>query len=127
MRYAIVATLFACALSAPPQGAAHHSFAMFDASRSLTLDGTVKEFQWANPHIWIQVMAKDAATSAVTEWSVEGGSPTSLARRGWKRTTFRPGDQVTLTVHPLKNGEHGAALVTATINGTPLNGESERP
>jgi hypothetical protein len=99
---------------------------MFDMSTNITLDGTVKEFQWTNPHIWIQVMAKDA-TGAVVEWSVEGGSPTSLARKGWKRTTFQSGDRVSLIVHPLKSGERGATLVTAIINGTPLNGENERP
>ncbi len=66
--------------------AAHHSAAMFDEGKVIELKGTIKEMQWKNPHIWIQVLVPDKG--ATTEWSLEGGSPNSLSRNGWKSTTF---------------------------------------
>lgn len=93
---------------------AHHSFAMFDSSKELTLSGVVKEFQWTNPHTWIQIMVPNAQ-GKMEEWSVEGSSPNGLAARGWKRTSLKPGDRVTLKVHPLKSGEKGASFVSATF------------
>ena len=95
---------------------AHHSFAMFDNNKSVTLEGTVKEFQWTNPHSWVQVMVKDASGKDV-EWSVEGGSPNGLARQGWKRTSMKPGDKISVVIHPLKDGTAGGSLVSATVNG----------
>ncbi len=76
---------------------------MFDNEKEMTLEGTIKEFQWTNPHTWTQVLVKDASGKEV-EWSIEGGSPNSLSRAGWKRTSIKPGDQATLVIHPLKNG-----------------------
>jgi hypothetical protein len=95
---------------------AHHSFAMFDNEKEMTLEGTIKEFQWTNPHTWTQVMVKDAAGKEV-EWSIEGGSPNSLARSGWKRTSIKPGDKATVVIHPLKNGEPGGSLIRIMVNG----------
>jgi hypothetical protein len=99
---------------------AHHSFAMFDNKQDVTLNGTVKELQWTNPHIWVQVMAEDPATGKVVEWSVEGGSPNNLARKGWSRNSLKPGDKIVIVIHPLKNGEHGGSLVKVTVNGQAL-------
>jgi hypothetical protein len=79
---ALLLTL-ALALSAP--GYAHHSFGMFDNTTDLWLEGSIKEFQWTNPHAWSQVLVKDEAGADV-EWSLEGGSPNILSRNGWKRT-----------------------------------------
>ena len=73
---AAVLTVFAATASA------HHSFAMFDQSKEMTLDGTLKELQWTNPHIWVQVMAKDPATGKEVEWSIEGGSPNNRTGTG---------------------------------------------
>ena len=95
---------------------AHHSFAMFDNQKNTTLDGTVKDFQWTNPHSWIQLMVKDASGKDV-EWSIEGGSPNGLSRNGWKRTSLKPGDKATVVIHPLKDGTNGGSLVTVTVNG----------
>jgi hypothetical protein len=95
---------------------AHHSFAMFDVSREVTLDGTVKEFQWTNPHSWVQLMVKDP-TGREVEWSIEGSSPNSLSRFGWTRTSLRTGDRVQAVIHPLKDGSVGGSLVKITVNG----------
>jgi len=107
-------TLFATGASA------HHSFAMFDQTKETTLNGTLKELQWTNPHIWVQVMVKDPATGKDIEWSIEGGSPNNLARKGWSRNAMKAGDAVVVVIHPLKNGEHGGSLVKVTVNGQTL-------
>jgi hypothetical protein len=111
----VAAGLTAAGLMAAP-ASAHHSFAMFDNQKNMTLEGTVKEFQWTNPHSWIQVMVKDKAGKDV-EWSIEGGSPNGLSRQGWKRTSLKPGDKATLEIHPLKDGSNGGSLVTVSVNG----------
>ena len=91
---------------------AHHSGAMFDRSKPITLTGTVKEFQWTNPHSWIQVNVTDAR-GVTKEWSIEGGSPNSLVRQGWRKTTFKPGDKVTLRVGPMRDGSAGGIFMGA--------------
>ena len=101
---------------------AHHSFAAFDMQKTITLTGTVKEFQWLNPHSWIQMTVKDAA-GATTEWSIETGSPSSLVRQGWKPKILKPGDQVVVVAHPMRDGQPGASLVTVTLaDGTRIGG-----
>lgn len=91
---------------------AHHSFAMFDSSKEVTLEGEVKEFQWANPHVWVQVMAPAPDGSGeIVEWSIEGSSPNGLVRRGWTRKSLQPGDKVTITIHPLRDGTAGGSLM----------------
>jgi Family of unknown function (DUF6152) len=110
----LTALAVAAALIAPVR--AHHSFSMFDNETNVTLEGTIKEFQWTNPHTWTQVLVKDAA-GKVVEWSIEGGSPNSLSRSGWKRTSIKPGDKAVLVIHPLKDGSPGGSLVTISVNG----------
>jgi hypothetical protein len=105
----------AVALAAAP-AFAHHSFAMFDNTKNVTLEGTIKEFQWTNPHSWVQIVAKDASGKDV-EYSIEGGSPNGLARQGWKRTSLKPGDKAVLVMHPLKDGTAGGSLVTVSVGG----------
>ena len=100
---------------------AHHSFAMFDNQKNVTLEGTVKEFQWTNPHSWIQLVVKDASGKEV-EYSIEGGSPNGLSRSGWKRTSLKPGDKAVAIIHPLKDGTNGGSLVTVTVNGQQIGG-----
>ena len=95
---------------------AHHSFAMFDNEKEQVLEGTVKEFQWTNPHIWIQVNVTGADGKTV-EHSVEGGSPNGLRRSGWSKDTMKSGDKIVLTVHPFKDGSPGGSFVRATVNG----------
>ena len=106
---------------------AHHSFAMFDNQKQMTLEGTVKEFQWTNPHTWIQLNVRNAQ-GQVEEWSIEGSSPNGLARRGWKRNTLRPGDKVSVRINPLKNGDKGGSFVSATFaDGRVLNAQQIPP
>jgi hypothetical protein len=93
---------------------AHHSFAMFDMTKTLVLNGTVTEFQWTNPHSWLQVKVPDGKGGA-DDWSIELGTVSGLRQAGWKPGTFKPGDKVTVTVHPLRDGKKGASLVTATL------------
>ena len=103
----------ACAALALVGGAAapalaHHSFAMFDFQASKTVTGTVEQFDWTNPHtfIWLQVPT-GAANGATERYGFEGMSPNFLGRRGWSKSTLKPGDKVTVTYHPLKDGSKG--------------------
>ena len=101
---------------------AHHSFAMFDQSKKIVLKGSVKEYQWTNPHVWIQIMAPDS-TGAMVEWSVEAQSLNNLKRLGWSRKSFAAGDAVEITINPLRSGERGGSFVRAILaNGTTLEG-----
>ena len=90
---------------------AHHSAAMFDDAKVLELTGVVKEMQWANPHIWIQVVVDDNGTKK--EWSLEGGSPNTLSRRGWRSTSFQAGDKVTVRLNPMKDGTAAGLFIGA--------------
>jgi hypothetical protein len=102
---------FAAALGAAAPLLAHHSAAMFDDAKVVELSGTVKELQWTNPHVWLQVLVSDGGKQ--TEWSIEGGSPNSLSRQGWRSTTFKPGDEVTIRLHPMKDGTAAGSFLGA--------------
>jgi hypothetical protein len=93
---------------------AHHSAAMFDNQKVKELTGTIKEFQWKNPHVWIQVYVQNSA-GVKEEWSIEGGGPNSLSRQGWRPTTFKPGDPVSIKVNPMKDGSTGGLFVGAKL------------
>jgi hypothetical protein len=99
--------------------AAHHSFAAFDRDRNVVLTCTVREFQWTNPHAWIQVLVSDCGEQR--EWSIEAGSPNMMARQGWKSRTLKPGDKIALVMHPMLSGAAVGSLVSATLaDGTVL-------
>jgi len=106
------------ALSALALGAtaahAHHSFAAFDRERSVVLSGTVKEFQWTNPHAWIQVLVPEGKDGQ-KEWSIECGSPNMMTRQGWKSRTLKAGDKIALVMHPMLNGSPSGSLVSVTF------------
>lgn len=104
------ATLLVAAFTAR----AHHSFAMFDTTKEVTVTGQVRDFQWTNPHMWIQVEAMGADGKPV-EWSIEGGGPSVLARRGWTKRSMKIGDTITITLHPLKDGHPGGSVVRAVL------------
>src|SRR5258708_8281283 len=111
------AGLIECALAMPTLG--DPSGAMFEDKLSVTLAGTVREFQWSNPHCWIQVVVADK--SGPVEWSVEMGSPSQLFRGGWRPTTVQVGDKIVVVVHPMRDGSKGGLFVSATHeNGTPF-------
>jgi hypothetical protein len=101
---------------------AHHSFAMFDQAQTKTLVGTVKQVQWTNPHIWVQVMVPDEKGGAPQEWSIEGGSPNGLSRQGWRRSSIKEGDAIEITIHPLKDGTNGGSMMKAMVNGQAVGG-----
>jgi hypothetical protein len=105
----------------PPLAFTHHSYTMFDMTKDVTLEGTVKEFQWTNPHIWIQLLVKDASGKEV-EWAIEGASPNMLTRAGWTRKTLKPGDKAQMVVHPVRAGDHPhtGSLASAIVNGKPV-------
>ena len=117
--------LAAAALAAAGVGPAfaHHSFAMFDNDKVVTLEGVIKDYQWTNPHSWVQVVVHDAATGKDVEWSIENGSPSMLARVGWTRNSAKPGDKAVVVIHPLKDGTPGGSLLTLTINGEKVGGK----
>ena len=93
---------------------AHHSYAMFDAGKSVTVEGTVKKFQWTNPHSWVYVSVADAA-GASADWAIEMGAPGGLARQGWTPKTLTPGMKVKVQFHPLKDGGAGGQFVSVTL------------
>jgi uncharacterized protein DUF6152 len=89
---------------------AHHSFAMFDQNRQVSIAGTVRDFQWTNPHAYIELEAGDGKL-----WSVELNSPNNLVRQGWKRTALKPGDKVTVVLNPLRDGKTGGLFNAVTL------------
>jgi hypothetical protein len=94
--------------------AAHHSPVLFDRSTTRTLQGTVVEFTWTNPHASIQLDVPNDRGGA-DRWGVELGSPNSMVKAGWRSTTIKPGDKVTVVVNPLKSGEPGGIFVSMTL------------
>jgi len=103
-------------LAALQSGAAlaHHSTAMFEPERRITLNGTIKEFQWTNPHAWIQVSVL-GADGKPADWSFECGSPNTLSRLGWKPSTLKPGDTVAIVANPMKDGTHAGLMYTIKL------------
>ena len=107
------------------QGAsAHHSFSMYDRHRTVTLSGVVKEYVWMAPHVTISVVSQGNRNNSVT-WSVEGSSPTVLARGGWTGALLKPGDRISLCIHPRKDRSAGGLLADEQqmlVNGRPPKG-----
>jgi hypothetical protein len=93
---------------------AHHSQAMFDRDKTVQLAGTIVNFSWTNPHSWIEIDVPNA-TGGMDRWDIECNSPNNMARQGWKSTTLKPGDQVTVTVHPLRSGERGGRFLSVKL------------
>ena len=111
-RRTAAACLLLALLAAAPGLVAHHSGTMFSDDVK-EISGTVKEFQFTNPHTWIQVMVISSPGAAPQEWSVEWGSPNQLGRRGVRPSTFKPGAKVTMRVHPMRDGSPAAGFVGA--------------
>ena len=116
MRNRLRAAICVLGLAVAAPAAAHHSFAMFDTSREVVLEGVVRDFQWTNPHTWLEIAVRDSSGKE-TDWAIEGASPNSLSRFGWKRTSIHAGDRVQAVIHPNKSGAIGGSLVKATVNG----------
>lgn len=106
---------------------AHHSGAEYDTSKQIQLVGEVKEFHWANPHVWMAVVANDGA-GPVRDWHIEAGSVGMMARFGWARAAIKAGDKITVIVNPVRSGEPAGALVKASLaDGRALNGAGATP
>jgi hypothetical protein len=102
---------------------AHHSPVMFDQSKPVTLTGTVRDFQWTNPHSYIQLMVKNEQGQEV-EWSLEMGASVYLYNLGWRPSSVKPGETLTVTLAPLRKGGNGGLLLKATrADGTPIGRE----
>ena len=106
-------------LLTPGPSLAHHSYSMFDMQKTVAMQATVVRFKWQNPHAFIEI---DAAGRGGTErWAIEMTSPNNLAQEGWRRTSLKPGDRITVWVHPLRSGARGGSYVGVRLpNGTTL-------
>src|SRR5215510_16156819 len=114
MKTSLVAWTCALVLAAAGLTEAHHSAAGIDRTKSVTLVGTVKQFGWTNPHSWMEVDVADQKGGTVT-WKVEMTSPAYLVKAGWKSTTLKPGDEVKVSVRPLRDGTPGGLFVSVTV------------
>ena len=124
----LITIVFAAgALSIAAPAFAHHSFAMFDRDKDVTMSGTVTEFEWTNPHVWIHMSVPDQAGKAVV-WSFEMQAIQTDMALGWRSDSVKAGDKVSIEFHPLKDGSRGGQLVSATLaNGQHLGGPVRRP
>jgi hypothetical protein len=109
-----VGALVCAVIVATPPLLAHHSFAMFDTAKRLTMSGTVTAFEWTNPHVYIEIDVPDEK-GTVKHWSVELGSPSILMQAGWKFSDVKVGDKITVVLNPLRSGEPGGLLAQATV------------
>lgn len=116
------AALLATILAGPAP--AHHSSAMFDMTRTISVKGTVSEWRWSNPHAWLVLVANDGAGPPTT-WNIEFTSPNNLVHQGWKRTTLKAGDPVTISIHPLRDNKSGGTYTSIVLpDGTTLGNPS---
>jgi hypothetical protein len=107
---------------------AHHSFTMFDMTKRMTLTGTVTSFEWTNPHSYIEIDVPDEK-GVLKHWSIELGSPSILMQSGWKFSTLKTGEKLTIIINPLKSGQNGGFLSQANLpDGRVLyNGPRQEP
>ena len=129
-RVSLVLIAGAAVLATVP-AVAHHSFAMFDQRKVMTLEGSVREFQWTNPHAFIELDVTSGGRAQ--HWSIELNSPNNLKRQGWSRTSLKTGDKISVRVAPLRNGNTGGLFLDLRKadgkvldsglpkNGTPVN------
>ncbi|MGC3982419.1 MAG: DUF6152 family protein [Steroidobacteraceae bacterium] len=108
------ASWIACMSLAPLAATAHHSYAMFDRSKSVSSEAIVRIWEFTNPHATLWVYINDAQGKPVL-WGVEAAGPTQLLRSGWDKNTVKPGDKVTVVINPLRNGSNGGSLVKLTL------------
>jgi hypothetical protein len=96
---------------------AHHSGAMFDRTKTVELSGTIKQYQFTNPHVWIEVVvpAKKGKDAATVQWSIEGEGPAIMARMGLGPSVLKSGDKVTIKAHPLRDGRTGGSFISITL------------
>ncbi len=121
-RFPLLICLLLSCLPFASTAVAHHSFAMFDRSRTESITGTVKALELVNPHGWLRIMVPD--TNGVSnEWSLELGGAGQLARFGWTPNAIHPGDKVIVQIHPLRDGSYGGQLISVTLPGGRVLGQ----
>jgi hypothetical protein len=127
MQRLVASSLAALSLSTSAVTFAHHSPAVFDRTRQVTVVGVVTEFRWGNPHSWIHLdVARDG--EPVETWSVEMDPASTLGRGGWTSRTVQPGDQVEVKVYPLRNNEKGGQYISITLqDGKVMDENTQRP
>jgi Family of unknown function (DUF6152) len=114
----VSSVMLATALSAAGTVSAHHSFAMYEPEKVVTIDGVVKDFKWTNPHVIITVLASSESADANGKlWTLELPAPGQMTRNGWTHTTIKPGDMVKATLRPFRDGRLGGAFVSVIVNG----------
>jgi len=104
---------------------AHHSNAMFDRQKEIVVTGTVREFQWTNPHVFIELVVDDPG--GPYNFSIETGAPGVLRAHGWKFNSLKAGDKVVAKVHPLRDGRRGGGLISISRNGVVLGDQVAAP
>ncbi len=109
-----VVSAVVCVLASSAPLVAHHGAATFDTATEVTLKGIVTEWTWFNPHCFLKFDVKDAS-GAVKTWAVEAGNPTDMSKRGWKRTSFKAGDEVTVLLQPVKSGAAVGRIRSVTL------------
>ena len=110
-----LAAIAVAVFTAPALG--HHSFTMFDETKPTTLSGTVRDFEWTNPHAWLRVMVKDEKTGKSVLWAYELSSTARLITMGMSAKSVKAGDMVTVTFHPMRDGTRGGRFLKATLPG----------
>ena len=125
MRALFIAAVAALAPAAAVPAFAHHSYAEIDTDKKLTIAGTVKEFQWTNPHSWLLVNVPDGK-GATEQWAVELSSVSLLASRGWRPKTVMPGDKVEVTFHPMRNGMKAGSYLAIKLPNVKTMGDTDR-
>lgn len=118
MRQALMAIFLTVIAAAAMPVRAHHSFAVYDRTKTLNMKGSVKTFQWANPHCVVWVLVQPEGGGEPQEWGFETTSPGVLTRSGWNRNSIKPGDRVSIEFYPLRDGSHGGGLNSVTLLDT---------
>ena len=124
-KYRFAGAVMAVAASLPAGAWAHHSTTAYDLTRTMTLTGTVKRFEWTNPHSWIDVEVPDGKGGG-TVWAIEFGAPNLNAREGWHRDDVKVGDKVTMVIYPVRTGTAHGTLGKITLpDGRTLSGAAD--
>jgi hypothetical protein len=117
MNWKVVSLTAVAATTFVTSALAHHSFAMFDAQQTVTMQGTVKEFEWVNPHSWLRFTVNDEKAGKPVVWAIELSSPGRLVTMGMRADSLKVGDQVSVTFHPMKDGTRGGQFIQAVLPG----------
>ena len=115
------------AFAAASPSSAHHSASMFDFAKQDTLEGTVKDFNWSNPHISVDLVVEGKNGQPTKTWTIEASSTGVMSRAGWTKRTMNPGDKVSILCSPLRDGGAGGSITTVTFANGKTLGWLNRP